>query len=125
MAKGDEAVDAQHPRRLTLCFDIDGTLCDTPGTNYAAAIAIPGAVAGVNRLYDTGNRIVLFSARGAMSGVDWRDLTERQLREWGVRYHELLLGKPPADVYIDDRAISASDWKTSGYRIAASLGADA
>jgi hypothetical protein len=107
---------------MTFCFDIDGTLCDTLATNYGDARAIPEAVADVNRLYEMGNRIVLFSARGTRTGVDWRALTESQLREWGVQYHELLLGKPAADVYIDDRAVSAADWKQSGYRLEVALG---
>ena len=32
-----------------------------------------------------------------------RDLTEKQLEKWGVKYHELLFGKPHADVFIDDK----------------------
>lgn len=104
---------------LTYCFDIDGTLCETPSTDYAAAVAIPEAIAAVNRLYDQGNRIVLFTARGTVTGIDWRPLTEGQLKGWGLRYHELVLGKPAADVYIDDRAIRASDWRSSGYQIEA------
>ena len=32
------------------------------------------------------------------------DLTQQQLKEWGVRYHELIMGKPHADMFIDDKA---------------------
>ena len=39
-----------------------------------------------------------------------RDLTEKQLEKWGVKYHELLFGKPHADVFIDDKAVSDTDW---------------
>jgi hypothetical protein len=108
-------------RKLTYCFDIDGTICDTPATDYAAAVAIVEAVAEVNRLYDSGNRILLFTARGTVTGIDWRPLTESQLRSWGVKYHDLLLGKPSADVYVDDRAVSAAAWRKSGYQMDATL----
>ena len=38
-----------------------------------------------------------------------RDLTEKQLEKWGVKYHELF-EKPHADVFIDDKAVSDTDW---------------
>lgn len=112
-------------RPLTYCFDIDGTLCDTPATDYAAAVPIIEAVAEVNRLYDRGDRILLFTARGTVTGIDWRPLTEEQLKSWGVRYHQLILGKPSADVYVDDRAVSAATWRSHGYRMEATLEASA
>jgi hypothetical protein len=115
-----EEAEVEAARRpLTYCFDIDGTLCETPATDYAAAVAIIDAIADVNRLYDQGHRIVLFTARGSVTGIDWRPLTESQLQKWGVQYHELVLGKPPADFYVDDRAIRAADWRESGYRMEA------
>ena len=33
-----------------------------------------------------------------------RPLTQAQLKMWGVKYHELLMGKPHADIFIDDKA---------------------
>lgn len=35
--------------------------------------------------------------------MNWRKITEKQLLRWGVKYHELILNKPSADIYIDDR----------------------
>jgi hypothetical protein len=35
----------------------------------------------------------------------WGEMTETQLRSWGCKFHQLLLGKPNADYYIDDRCI--------------------
>ena len=32
------------------------------------------------------------------------DLTKQQLDDWGVKYHELIMGKPHADFFIDDKA---------------------
>jgi hypothetical protein len=37
-------------------------------------------------------------------------LTKSQLEEWGVKYHELVLGKPSGDIYIDDKGIKDGDF---------------
>ena len=90
---------------MTYCFDVDNTICKTVDGDYEKATPIPLMIARVNRLYDQGNKIIFNTARGTMSGIDWRELTERQLKDWGVNYHELHFGKPYADVYVDDRAV--------------------
>lgn len=99
----------------TYCFDIDGTLCHiVPKGDYSVAIPMVKAIAEVNRLYDEGNTIILFTARGASSGIDWHEMTVDQLRSWGLKYHRLITkGKPSFDVLIDDKAINASDWRKS------------
>ena len=89
----------------TYCFDIDGTLCAQEESDYSIAEPFRNRIARVNSLFDEGHRIVLFTARGSKSGIDWRGSTLTQLTQWGVRYHELILGKPHADFYIDDKAI--------------------
>jgi cobalamin biosynthesis Co2+ chelatase CbiK len=60
----------------------------------------------VNSLYDSGHTVIFLTARGAISGVDYQSLTERQLLEWGVKFHKLYMGKPFADYYIDDKGLS-------------------
>ena len=40
----------------------------------------------------------------------WGELTEIQLSLWGCRFHELRLGKPHADFFIDDKGISDEDF---------------
>ena len=39
------------------------------------------------------------------ANYDLKNLTENQLREWGVKYHYLFLGKPAGDIYIDDKGM--------------------
>jgi hypothetical protein len=85
------------------CFDIDGTIFHTPGSDYPNSQPIPHRIAIVNKLYEEGHQITFFTARGTTTGIDWRELTEAQLNQWGVRYHRLILGKPHADLYIDDK----------------------
>ena len=92
------------------CVDLDGTLCTNTFGDYQAALPLESAIAKVNSLYDQGNTIKIFTARGSGSGKDWRKVTENQLLNWQVKYHELILGKPEADFYVDDRGINAADW---------------
>ncbi len=95
----------------TLCFDFDGTLCTNTGGAYDTAEPFPWAIERVNALAAAGYRIIIFTARGTATGIDWREVTEGQLERWGVRYDELHLGKPSAAVYIDDRAVHTTDWQ--------------
>lgn len=85
-------------------FDIDGVIAlKREDLDYGQALPNERMIAIVNRLYDMGNRIVLFTARGYVTGIDWRPITEKQMKDWGVKYHELKMGKPNADFYIDDK----------------------
>ena len=63
----------------------------------------------INKLFDNENKIILFTARGSKTGIDWRQITESQMKEWGVRYDELKFGKPSADYYVDDKMLSLND----------------
>lgn len=94
----------------TYCFDIDGTLCSDTRGAYEEAVPIPSRIAHVNALYAAGHRIKVFTARGSTTGIDWRSVTEAQLDFWGLRYHELLMGKPFADVFVDDKAVCSEDY---------------
>ena len=96
------------------CFDIDGTLCDTQEKKYLEASPFEDAVKEVNRLYDAGHHILMFTARGTTSGIDWTEETAVQLKRWGVKYHELIMNvKPSFDIIIDDRAVNADDWRAT------------
>ena len=50
------------------------------------------------------------TSRGSGSGIDWKEFTQKQVDGWGVKHHELLLGKPQYDIFVDDRAINNKDW---------------
>ena len=63
-----------------------------------------------NKLYEDGNTIVYWTARGTKTGTDWFNTTEKQLAEWNVKYHDLKLGKPFYDLFIDDKAINSEDF---------------
>jgi len=37
-------------------------------------------------------------------------MTVKQLNDWGVKYHQLFLGKPAGDIYIDDKGMRDVDY---------------
>jgi len=95
---------------MIYAIDIDGVLCNDTLGDYENSIPDKKVIKKVNNLYDTGNTIKIFTARGSGTGIDWKDFTINQLSSWGVKYHELILGKPHMDVLIDDKAINIEDW---------------
>lgn len=89
------------------CVDIDGVIAITNDTSdYSKSIPNIDIIRKINKFYDFGNKIILYTARGYLSGVDWMDLTKRQMNDWEVKYNELRMGKPAADFYIDDHAMT-------------------
>ena len=91
----------------TFVFDIDGVIAKIQkDLDYALAEPNERMIAIINKLYDYGNRIVLFTARGYVTGKDWSEVTKEQMARWGLKYHELKFGKPNADYYVDDRMLS-------------------
>lgn len=90
----------------TYVFDLDGTLCSHE-KDYNDAIPMPGRIAEVNKLFEQGHHIIIDTARGATTGIDWFHITEKQLALWGLKYHSLRVGKKLFyDVIVDDKAIN-------------------
>jgi glycerol-3-phosphate cytidylyltransferase len=98
---------------MKYCFDLDGTICTLSDKNdYNQAAPLLEMVEAVNRLYDEGNEIIIFTARGASSGIDWTEVTKKQLNKWGLKYHNLIMNKKPSfDLMIDDKCINADEWR--------------
>ena len=94
------------------CFDLDNTLVNTKGSDYENSTPIPKAIAKVRGYKDRGDHIIIMTARGSGSKVDWRDFTEKQLNKFGIPYDQLIVGLKPGgvDVFVDDKAINALDW---------------
>lgn len=92
--------------------DIDETICSRENSNdfgvthdYSKAKPIYENIEKINRLYDQGNTIVYWTARGSRKQIDWYDLTKYQLDKWGAKYHELVTNKPYYDLFIEDKSL--------------------
>ena len=92
------------------CFDIDGTICTNTDGDYEQAVPFKEVIKKINSLYDMGYKIIFFTARGTTTGIDWYELTKGQLEEWQVKYHELIMGKPYADLFIDDKCVKSNEF---------------
>ena len=92
---------------MNVFVDIDETICFYEGErHYPNALPYTDRIERINDLYDQGHTIVYWTARGTVTGIDWTETTRRQLLEWGVKFHDLKLGKPHFDMYICDKAIN-------------------
>jgi quercetin dioxygenase-like cupin family protein len=87
-------------------IDLDNTICYTENSDYNNSKPIIERIGYVNDLKSQGNEITIWTARGATTGIDHRELTLKQLKEWNVNYDNLLMGKPNYDVYIDDKSFN-------------------
>lgn len=96
---------------MRIMFDLDGTICEEKPT-FEKSLAKPfiKVIEYINNLHDAGNYIIIYSARG------WPELvmTENWLKENGVPYDLLILGKPIYDKLYDDRAENL-DWLLMEY----------
>ena len=98
----------------TYVFDIDGTICTVKNGDYESALPMNERIKKINKLYEEGNTILFNTARGMgrySNAADkayaaFYDLTVKQLKDWGVKYHKLFLGKPAGDLYVDDKGQS-------------------
>ena len=110
---------------MILYVDVDGTICNevvdtvigTSAENievkkdYMAATPYLDRIAYINKLYDQGNSIYYWTARGARSKINWFLKTQEQLDSWGCKYHGLSVGtKPHFDAYICDKSFNADSW---------------
>jgi histidinol phosphatase-like enzyme len=91
---------------MLIYVDIDGTIAElSKNCNYNNSQPIQKNIDKINALYDEGNQIVYWTGRGQTTGIDWSDITLKQLKDWGCKFHELIMNKKPHfDLLIDDKA---------------------
>jgi trehalose-6-phosphatase len=101
-------------RAKTIMIDLDGVLCSEE-TFFDRPLARPiaGAREALKKLRRAGHTIVIYTARG------WGEyrVTRQWLDEHGFVYDGLHMGKPIADVWIDDRAVAFTNWKETLSRL--------
>jgi len=97
-------------------IDIDNTICLTKDLDYEKSKPIKERIKLINALFDKGHDIIYWTARGS---ADWRtdedveeieELTLSQLKSWGCKFNQLILGKPIFDYFIDDKAFNSNDF---------------
>ena len=93
---------------MKIYVDMDETICFYEGKRYYPdALPIKKRINKINELYKKGHEITYYTARGNGSGLDWHDVTVKQLKEWGCKYHYVSVGeKPGYDLLICDKAIT-------------------
>ena len=97
----------------TIIVDCDGVIASKDnGGEYGKAGPLQHGIDQVNKLYDMGYTITLFTARYgdrergnlhrqyARGYVEWI----KWLEQHGVKYHNAYMGKPAGVLYIDDKA---------------------
>jgi hypothetical protein len=89
---------------MKIFVDIDGTICNNTNGDYKNAKPDYVAIDKINKLFDEGNEITYWTARGGNTGTDWSEVTIKQLSFWGCKYHKLdTKTKPSWDLLIDDK----------------------
>jgi len=100
---------------MRIYIDIDETICTSPNNrDYSEDTPIPKNIEMANKLYDKGHEITYWTARGACTGIDWGEVTEKQLDKWGCQRHGLKFGKPAYDLFIDDKVLNSRIWEKKG-----------
>ena len=92
---------------MTILVDMDGVICTEEKTfERALAKPIPGAKEALEALKAKGHTLVIYSSRS------WSELrmTETWLKDHGIPYDGIHLGKPVADRILDDRAVRFTGW---------------
>ena len=79
---------------------------------YESAEPLKERIKIANNWYEKGHTIVFWTARGTKTGISWFEVTYNQLKSWGCKFHELRMGKPAYDVFIDDKNWNSEcDWE--------------
>ena len=114
-------------RNTIVAFDLDDVLCFRTSNigsveKYKTCYPNLSMIELVNECYDNGAIIKIYTARGMttfqgdVSKVysNLYTVTLEQLKQWGVKYHELVMGKLHYDILIDDKVVNSEKIKNIG-----------
>ncbi len=94
-------------RSKTIMVDLDGVICtEEMFHDRPLAKPLPGACEALRKLRAAGHTVVIYTARG------WGEyrVTKHWLDTHEFEYDGLHMGKPVADIWIDDRAVRFASW---------------
>ena len=107
----------------TIAFDLDDVICyrikgyeHLGPQKYDYCQPDLEVIDLINNLYEDGNKIVIYTARGmtqyngnvALIYSELYSKTIKQLNDWGLKYDQLVMGKIHYDLLIDDKALNSS-----------------
>lgn len=104
-------------KKRKIYFDIDETVLLNNNRDYTNVDPNQRVVDIINTLYDSNKfEITLYTARamGRSNGdvqkaiAGFYNLTVEQLDKYGVKYHNLVFGKPSYDWFVDDKAYNVN-----------------
>lgn len=105
---------------MRIVFDLDDTICRTQNRDYANSTEISDVVFKMKQLRETlpGTEIIVHTSRGMAScngDVEAaekknRPIIEKWLKDHGIEVDGIIFGKPLADIYVDDKAMTAQDF---------------
>lgn len=92
---------------MVIFIDIDGTICNELSPfDRPLAKPLPGALESINKYVRDGHTVIFWTGRG----WDQYRVTKKWLDDHGFQYSQLLMGKPIANIIIDDRARQFTGW---------------
>jgi len=115
----------------TIAFDLDDVICyrikgyeHLGPQKYDYCQPDLEVIDLINNLYEDGNKIVIYTARGmtqyngnvALIYSELYSKTIKQLNDWGLKYDQLVMGKIHYDLLIDDKALNSSDLTTQNIK---------
>jgi len=95
---------------MLIYVDIDDTICyydSKDKQHYDKAKPYLKRIKKINDLFDKGHKIIYWTARGTVTQKIWFNVTYAQLIKWGCKFHELKMGKPAYDLFIDDKNVNS------------------
>ena len=104
--------------KKTVVFDVDDTILFTENRDYSNSRPNDDVVKGMRDLKQAGWRIILQTARGmGRSGNNIETVREDVMSEivnsctkHNIPYDEIILGKPWAAWYVDDKALTPEEF---------------
>jgi hypothetical protein len=95
---------------MVIYVDIDNTICNSYKDkneiwDYTLSKPRYDQILKINKLYKEGHEIVYWTARGTVTGTDWKRFTKQQIDNWGCKYTRIeKQTKPHFDLFIDDKS---------------------
>ena len=103
----------------TMVVDVDDTILTTENRDYQNSMPVFGVVGKLREARAKGWHIILFTARGMGRSKGNIELVREEViaevtsfcAKWDVPYDEIMVGKPWAAMYVDDKALRPNEFE--------------